>query len=140
MKNLKILKISLLTFISLYAFFSIRVHKRLNKVDIDLINLLDVKSECGEIENFSQEISCIKNVQSKQFSLVKGTECRGRFVEAGSLDFVKSGTGCCWDRSRLIEKTLQYYGFKVRHVHLNHTNNRGILNILIPNTSSHAVS
>jgi len=46
---------------------------------------LDVISECGEIENFSQEISCIKNVQSKQFSLVKGTECRGGFVEAGIL-------------------------------------------------------
>ena len=47
-------------------------------------------------------------------------------------------TACCYDRSRLTEQSLQYYGFKVRHIHLNHSDNRGLLNTLVPGTQSHA--
>ena len=140
MKNIKLFKTLLLFFLFIYAFFSIRVSKSISKNDKKLINLLDVKKECESKENFSKEILCIKKIQNAQFSMVKGTNCRGKFVEAGSIGFLKAGTGCCWDRSRLIEKTLDYYGYQVRHVHLNHTENKGFFNILFPNTPSHAVS
>lgn len=140
MKNINLLKVLLLFTLSTYAFFSIRVSKSISKNDEKLITLLDVKNECDSKENFSQEILCIKKIQNAQFSLVKGTDCRGKFVEAGSIGFLKAGTGCCWDRSRLIEKTLDYYGYQVRHIHLNHTEKKGFFNIFFPNTPSHAVS
>ena len=35
---------------------------------------------------------------------------------------------------------MQIYGFKVRHVHLNQTENRGYFNLFIPGSNSHAVT
>ena len=122
----------------IYSYFAIRVKKDLTISDIQAVKLLKVEDKCKEIKTFEDEIICIKGIQSSQLNLVKGIECRGRFIEIGSLEFIKAETGCCYDRARLTEQALKYYGFKVRHIHLNHSENIGLLNTLIPGTPSHA--
>ena len=64
-----------------YSYFAIRVKKDLTKSDIQAIKLLKVDDKCKEIENFEDEIFCIESIQSSQLNLVKGTECRGRFMK-----------------------------------------------------------
>ena len=39
-----------------------------------------------------------------------------------------------------MEKVLQYYGFKVRHVTLIQTSNIGFLGVFIPSNSGHSVT
>ena len=140
MKRLKYFFTFLISLVLIYSYTAIRVKKNFTKRDIQAIKLLEVEDICKEIKTFKDEIICIRGVQKSQLNLIKGTECRGRFIEIGSLDFIKSGTGCCYDRSRLTEQTLQYYGFNVRHIHLNHSDNKGLLNTLIPGTASHAAT
>ena len=138
--NLKGITFFLAFFGILYGFFSVRVDKYVSQKDIEAIKLLDLGDSCKKLNSFEDEIKCIKKVQASQLLLVKGKECRGNYIEAGSIEFIKSNTGCCFDRSRFIEQTLQYYGFKVRHIHLNHSEGKGYLNTLIPGTQSHATS
>ncbi len=123
-----------------YIFSSIGVSKSVSKDDKEITKLLKVDKDCSKINSYEKEIKCIKSVQESQLNLIKGTDCRGKYINLGSKEVINSNTACCYDRSRIIEQALQIYGFKVRHVHLNETSKRGYLNLLIPKTSSHAVS
>ena len=139
----KILKIILsLTLIPFfyYIFASIRVSKSLNKDDFEIINLLNLEKNCSNLNSYEKEVTCIKSVQTGQLDLIKGKACRGKYINLGSKEVITTNTACCYDRSRIIEQTLQYYGFKVRHVHLNVVSKFGYLNLLVPNTYSHAAT
>lgn len=122
-----------------YVYYSIRVTKFISKEDKEVTNLLKIDNECSIINSYQQEIKCIKSVQNSQLSLIKGTTCRGKFINLGSKDVIDLNTACCFDRSRITEQALQIYGFKVRHVHLNDAS-KGFFNILIPGSPSHAAS
>ena len=123
-----------------YVLISIGVSKSISKDDKYITKLLNVNKECLKINSYKQEIKCIKTIQESQLKLITGTACRGKYINLGSKEVIKVNTACCFDRSRITEQALQIYGFKVRHVHLNETSKRGYFNLLIPNTSSHAVS
>ena len=123
-----------------YIFSSIGVSKSVSKDDKEITKLLKVDKDCSKINSYEKEIKCIKSVQESQLNLIKGTDCRGKYINLGSKEVINSNTACCYDRSRITEQALQIYGFKVRHVHLNETSKWGYFNLLIPNTSSHAVS
>ena len=57
----------------------------------------------------------------------------------GSIKIFKENRACCFDRSRITEQSLQYYGFKVRHIFLlNQESN--FLDILKPGIPSHATT
>lgn len=140
MKKLKLLLGITLLGALYYTFTSIRVSKSISKEDKEITKLLKVDKYCSKINSYEEEIKCIKSVQESQLNLIKGKDCRGKYINLGSKEVINSNTACCYDRSRITEQTLQIYGFKVRHVHLNETSKRGYLNLLIPKTSSHAVS
>ena len=123
-----------------YFLISIGVSKSISEDDKYITKLLDVDKECLKINSYDQEIKCIKTIQESQLNIITGKDCRGKYINLGSKEVIKLNTACCFDRSRITEQTLQIYGFKVRHVHLNETSKWGYFNLLIPNTSSHAVS
>ena len=123
-----------------YVFISMGVSKSISEDDKYITKLLNVDNECLNFNSYEQEIKCIKTIQESQLNLVRGTACRGKYINLGSKEVIELNTACCFDRSRITEQALQIYGFKVRHVHLNETSKRGYFNLLIPNTSSHAVS
>ena len=124
----------------IYIFFSINVSKKISKQDLEAITALKVGYSCSNINSYQDELNCIKNIQLSQFSLVKNIKCRGYFIEVGSTEFLSANTGCCFDRARLMEQALRYYGFKVRHVHLHKVDDLGFFNLLVPRTNSHATN
>ena len=123
-----------------YALIAIHLPKSITKDDIEILKLYNSDEECLDIDSYNKEIKCIKKIQLSQLKLIKGTRCRGKYINIGSKKLLKENKGCCYDRSRLTEQALQYYGFQVRHVHLNHTEGIGYLNLLVPSTPSHAVT
>ena len=123
-----------------YFLISIGVSKSISEDDKYITKLLDVDKECLNINSYDQEIKCIKTIQESQLNIITGKDCRGKYINLGSKEVIKLNTACCFDRSRITEQALQIYGFKVRHVHLNEISKWGYFNLLIPNTSSHAVS
>ena len=136
----KILFTLLAISISFYSYSSIRVTKAITQDDHEITKLLNIDKECTNINTYEKEIICIKSIQEAQLKLIENTNCRGKFINLGSIEVINKNTACCFDRSRITEQALQIYGFKVRHVHLNHTEKRGYFNLLIPGTPSHAVT
>ena len=125
------------TFIS-YLYFAIRVNKDISSEDISKTELLNLDNECSNIDSFIEEVRCIRNVQRSQLNLIKGTDCPDDdFMNLGSIKVIKEDTACCFDRSRITEQSLQYYGFKVRHIFLLNKKSN-VLDILKPRISSHA--
>ena len=122
-----------------YSFFAINVTKKLSKNDIKAISYLNLDNDCQELNSFEKEINCIKKIQYKQLNIVPLSDCRKNFLQAGGLQFIKSKSACCFDRSRFMEQAFKYYGFKTRHVFLIDSVKDGILSIFLKN-SSHAVS
>ena len=130
----------MISIVPIYIFFSINVFKKISKQDLEAITALKVGYSCSNINSYQDELNCIKNIQLSQFSLVKNIKCRGYFIEVGSTEFLSANTGCCFDRARLMEQALRYYGFKVRHVHLHKVDDLGFFNLLVPRTNSHATN
>ena len=141
MKKLPKLFFSLLAIsISFYSYASIRVTKAITQDDHEITKLFNIDKECSNLNTYEKEIICIKSIQEAQLNLIEDTKCRGRFINLGSIEVINKNTACCFDRARITEQALQIYGFKVRHVHLNQTENRGYFNLFIPGSSSHAVT
>ena len=135
----KILYLSFFIFFFSYLYFAIRVPKNISLEDIQLTKLLNVDNECSNIDSFIKEIKCIKSIQKAHLNLIKGTKCRDQFnffLNLGSLNVIKENTACCFDRSRITEQSLQYYGFKIRHIFL--LNN--LFNFRYSLNSSHATT
>ena len=135
----KILYLSFFIFFFSYLYFSIRVPKNISLEDIQLTKLLNVDNECSNIDSFIKEIKCIKSIQRAQLDLIKGIKCRDQFnffLNLGSLNVIKENTACCFDRSRITEQSLKYYGFKTRHIFLLHN----LTNFRYPLNASHATT
>ena len=141
MKKLPKLFFSLLAIsISFYSYASIRVTKAITQDDHEITKLFNIDKECSNLNTYEKEIICIKSIQEAQLNLIEDTKCRGRFINLGSIEVINKNTACCFDRARITEQALQIYGFKVRHVHLNQTENRGYFNIFGPGSTTHAVT
>ena len=123
-----------------YFLISIGVSKSISEDDRYFTKLLNVDKECLKINSYDQEIKCIKAIQESQLNFITGKDCRGKYINLGSIEIINKNTACCFDRARITEQALQIYGFKVRHIHLNQTENRGYFNLFIPGSSSHAVT
>ena len=104
--------------------------------------MLNVDKECSNLSSYENEIECIKSVQKSQLKLIKGTACRKGYINLGDKGVIYSDTACCFDRSRIIEQTLNSYGFKTRHIFLISSDKYGLFSLLTPgnSNSSHAVS
>ena len=126
--------------ISIYSYASIRVTKAITQDDYEIAKLLNIDKECSDLNTYEKEIICVKSIQEAQLNLIDDTKCRGKFINLGSLEVINKNTACCFDRARITEQALQIYNFKVRHVFLTQTENRGYFNLLAPGSPSHAVT
>ena len=139
MQKIKLfLGISFLGFLY-YVLVSMSVSKSISKDDKYITKLLNVDKECLKLNSYEQEIKCIKTIQESQLNLIKGTACRGKYINLGSKEVINQNTACCFDRSRITEQALQIYGFKVRHVFLIKITSN-FLELFKPKTPSHAVT
>lgn len=125
-----------------YLYFAIGVSKNISSEDIKITELLSVGNECSNIDSFNMEVKCIRNIQRAQLDLIKGKECRDEFnffLNLGSIKILKENTACCFDRARITQQSLQYYGFKVRNIFLlNRKSN--VFDILRAGIDSHATT
>ena len=111
------LKISLSLVFITYSFFAINVRKNITNDDIRAIKMLKVDNFCKNINNFQSELNCIKNIQISQKKLIDDEKC-SEYTNNEPLGFIKENRGCCFDRARFIEKSLNFYGIKSRRVFL----------------------
>ncbi len=135
-KNLSIGTILLI--IITYIVASVHVSKRINKEDVDAINLLGIKQSCKKTSTYDEQIKCIKAIQSAQYDLVKSENCREGFIQTEPMQFINADFGCCFDRARFIEKALLFYGIKSRRISLYDISKFGYFSLLLPKTDSHA--
>lgn len=91
------------------AFRAMNLEKRLNQPSFNSINIS---------RSYDQEVHIIKGVQKIIFQDIKFGEAVPEFATREPLDVLRNKTGMCFDRSRLIEKALQHYGFETRHVYV----------------------
>ncbi len=89
--------------------------------DIEAIKTLGLDKKYEDISLFDKEIQCIRQIQKailQRIPHIKGIP-EGKSREPSDLLLAKKGL--CYDRSRFIEKALDYYGFKVRHAGMHYS-------------------
>lgn len=98
-------------------------------------------SIAAPFKTYDEEIKAIQLVQQSILKLAPLNEGipLGRPREPATL--IEAGKGLCYDRSRVIEKSLRLLGFAARHISIYSTTDVSALEALItPGTSSHAVT
>lgn len=96
------------------------VSKKITSEDkIQIESLLNFQNEdVSKInDNFENQITFIKKIQSIVIDSISPSQTGiplGRNREP--INVIQYGQGQCFDRSRLIEKILIHYGFKIRHL------------------------
>ena len=135
---IRIVALFLFTFVSVvgvYALSDVKTH--LQPSDVTVIESLNLDAHCKEMSSFEQELNCIHHIQLAQHRTVPDTRCSDNSLSQEPADFIERGHGCCFSRSRLIEKTLTHYGFAVRHLSL-HNLSVPVIGYLMPVKDSHS--
>ena len=96
------------------------VNNDLTPEDVQAINSLGVSGECHGLHDFPAELRCVRSVQLSIKTHVSDMRCADKSQIIEPDQFLARGYGCCFDRARFIEKTLQFYGFQTRHLALHH--------------------
>ncbi len=91
---------------------------------------------------YEDEVNFIRSVQHAVLSIVQGNKGIPLGQKREPKELYEAGTGLCFDRSRVIEKILQYSGFDVRHVFILSLEETGsvIQAIMAAGVSTHAVT
>ncbi len=124
---------------AVYVSQALLVNNKLSQDDIYAIKKLSVDKQCGTIQNYENQVTCIKAVHQSIRNKVTDFRCASRFTLIEPKEFLTRGFGCCYDRARFAEKTLEFYGFKTRHVFIIEQE-YFLFNLLIPGVRSHASS
>lgn len=119
-KNIKILvSIVVLSFVILLITFKINeVSKELTEEDVVYIqkfmksNSLDTFS----LDSYEKEVKLIKSVQKNVLTQAPKNKGILHFEPREPKDIYERGYGLCYDRSRVIEKILNKFGFETRHI------------------------
>lgn len=92
-------------------------------------------------QTFDQEIDVIEKIQQKAFDIAPTNDGIPYRSAREPSDLVKWGKGLCYDRSRFIEKALQYHGLEVRHLAIyKRTQNLPLLTLIRKGIDSHSVT
>lgn len=124
---------------TLVIYFMSNVDTSITESDISTIKKLQLKPECENTESFESELSCVKSVQNSIYNHIQVSRNgikEGKSREPIDLMIIKKGL--CYDRSRFIEKVLNYYGFEIRHVSIFYTNDYSLKTLISHNVKSHA--
>lgn len=90
----------------------------LSNADLEAIAALGLGDTCGRLETFEEQLGCVRAVQERADALAPDYECVHEWgvTSHEPAAFLSRRRGCCYDRSRLIEKALAHHGLDVRHV------------------------
>ena len=117
---MKIVKYSIFLFIFLFL-LSLTI-LQFNSVDSAItledekyINLI-TKDINKEISNYNDEINFLYNIQKAVLNIASKEIRIDLGLPREPKDLFLNEGGQCYDRSRTIEKILNYYGFKTRHI------------------------
>ena len=83
--------------------------------------ILESQLHLGPFKNpktFAQEILAIKTLQQRTFTIASKGSAIPDYEEREPADLVRLRKGLCFDRSRTIDKALNYIGLPSRHVYL----------------------
>lgn len=109
-----------------------------NAQDQEAIHKVFGNLDCSDIESFDEQVQCIQSLQSQLKARIPNMRCADRRVNVEPADFLARKFGCCFDRARMLEKTLTLMGYKVRRVALFDSGTHGYLALTKPGVSSHA--
>jgi hypothetical protein len=124
-----------------YVLLALRVETDLTDEDVAAIGVLGVGPACdGVIGDFESELSCLRAIQTSVLAI--GDDTCGTWADRiEPASFIERGYGCCFDRSRFIEKAARHYGFETRHLFMIVPKwGLSITNVLPLGQSSHAAS
>jgi hypothetical protein len=107
---------SALVLLVLYA--SSDVDTALTEADRATIGELGLDAECDDVSDFAGQLRCVRAIQSAQLAQAPDLACVDEYgvTSHEPSAFLERGRGCCFDRSRLIEKAAAYFGLEARHV------------------------
>ncbi|MFP4598964.1 MAG: hypothetical protein ACLFVJ_11975 [Persicimonas sp.] len=132
----------ILAALAVALYFATEVDTSLTAADREAIEALDLDDACADVDGFDDEIQCIRTLQDKLLEFSSDLTCTdvGPDVAREPTAFLERGYGCCFDRSRFIEKALSHYGFEVRHVAIHQLEKPFPIGYLEPGIRSHAFS
>ncbi len=97
----------------------------------------------GETPSFEAEVVCVQALRARLAAEAPDLTCVHEWgaVSHEPAAFLSRRVGCCYDRSRTIEKALAHYGFAVRHLAVHATRRYPApLNYVAPGVQSHSIS
>jgi len=106
--------------------------------DIAAIHTVFGDLSCAGLDDFDAQVVCIKALQVNLKARIPNMHCADRGVLIEPSDFIERNYGCCFDRARLLEKTLTYMGYEVRRLALFDATKYKKLSLIIPGVTSHA--
>lgn len=94
--------------------------------------------------SFNDQINLIRALQAEVFvraPFIEGDAGIPLYRPREPKDLFQYQRGLCFDRSRTIDKLLNFYGFKTRHIYILYKNNRSFIRALFSyGHPSHAVT
>jgi hypothetical protein len=92
-------------------------------------------------QSFDDEIKIIRLVQQKIINVSKGNLGIREFDSREPSDLFIKKSNMCYDRSRSIEKALNFMGFQVRHVYLLYAESKSFMSAIFSyHQGSHAAT
>ena len=92
--------------------------------------------------SYPNQLEIIKQIQKSVFKVAPKHIGIPKRQKREPKDLFEQKIGQCFDRSRVIEKVLRYYGFKTRHIALYSIQKTGSIfrSLITPGIASHAFS
>ncbi len=108
--------------------------------DASAIAALGVAAECASTSALADQITCLRAIQRAHLEAAPDTSCVHEYgvTSHEPAALLERGRGCCYDRSRLVEKAALSFGMEVRHIALYHTTTP--LDLVRGGTPSHSLS
>lgn len=142
--NKKIITILIIFLLALSVLYINRVDNTVTFEDKSFIinHFIALEIDDPYEASYEEQLNLIKSIQHSVFDVapLQGGIDKGKMREPKDL-FIKK-TALCYDRSRVIEKILRYYGFKTRHISIYSKKETGSFfkSLITPGVDSHALT
>lgn len=116
------------------------VDTALTSEDRASIEGLGVRAVCEGAAGFAQQLACIRAIQAAHLAAAPELVCVDEYGVTSHEPpaFLARRRGCCYDRSRFVEKAASFYGLEVRHLAIYHA--RSSFDLVRGGTPSHSLS
>ena len=134
----------LLSFILLsFILFISRVDNSITNEDKEYIKIfIGLEKKSPSLLSYTEQLELIKLIQKSVLTVAAPNIGIEKRKTREPKDLYLKKAGLCFDRSRVIEKILRYYGFKTRHISIYSTKETGSIlkSLVTPGIKSHALS